>query len=83
MASLTIRNIPDDAKRRFRQRAAAHGRSMEEEGRQLVIAAANEIENAVPLRKSMFETLYDMSRPGLDLPIPKRSRARIPDLSGE
>ncbi len=39
MASLTVRDIPDDAKLRFRQVAAAHGRSMEEHLRQLVIAA--------------------------------------------
>ncbi len=44
MATLTVRNIPDDAKLRFRQVAAAHGRSMEEHLRQLVIEAepANE-----------------------------------------
>ncbi len=39
MASLTVRNVPDDAKHRFRQVAAAHGRSMEEHLRQLVIEA--------------------------------------------
>lgn len=39
MASLTIRNIPEDAKLRFRQIAAAHGRSMEDHLRQLVINA--------------------------------------------
>lgn len=39
MTSLTVRNLPDDAKRRFRQVAAAHGRSMEEHLRQLVIGA--------------------------------------------
>ncbi len=39
MASLTVRNIPDSAKLRFRQVAAAHGRSMEEHLRQLVIHA--------------------------------------------
>jgi hypothetical protein len=39
MASLTIRNIPEDAKLRFRQVAAAHGRSMEEHLRQLVLSA--------------------------------------------
>ncbi len=39
MASLTVRNIPEDAKLRFRQVAAAHGRSMEEHLRQLVIEA--------------------------------------------
>jgi plasmid stability protein len=40
MASLTVRNIPEDAKLRFRQIAAAHGRSMEEHLRQLVMSAA-------------------------------------------
>ena len=39
MATLTVRNIPDAAKHRFRQVAAAHGRSMEEHLRQLVINA--------------------------------------------
>ncbi len=39
MASLTVRNVPEDAKHRFRQIAAAHGRSMEEHLRQLVIEA--------------------------------------------
>lgn len=42
MASLTVRNIPEEAKRRFRLLAAAHGRSMEEHLRQLVIAAGEE-----------------------------------------
>lgn len=37
MATLTVRNVPEDAKHRFRQVAAAHGRSMEEHLRQLVI----------------------------------------------
>ena len=39
MATLTVRNIPEDAKHRFRQVAAAHGLSMEEHLRQLVIQA--------------------------------------------
>lgn len=39
MATLTVRNIPEDAKHRFRQVAAAHGRSMEEHLRHLVIEA--------------------------------------------
>jgi plasmid stability protein len=39
MTSLTVRNLPEDAKRRFRQVAAAHGRSMEEHLRQMIIEA--------------------------------------------
>ena len=81
MASLTIRNIPDDAKRRFRQRAAAHGRSMEEEARQLIIEATSpKVQSA---RKSIGEMLYEMSRPGIDLRIPPRTPARIPDFGSD
>ena len=78
MASLTIRNIPEDTKRRFRQRAAAHGRSMEEEARQLILTAVTP--NDSPVRKSIGQMLYEMSRPGIDLPIPPRTPARIPDV---
>ncbi|WP_374130025.1 hypothetical protein [Sphingomonas sp. 28-62-20] len=39
LATLTVRNIPDEAKLRFRQVAAAHGRSMEEHLRTLIIEA--------------------------------------------
>lgn len=36
MASITIRNLDDDVKRRLRVRAAEHGRSMEEEARDIL-----------------------------------------------
>lgn len=36
MATLTIRNISDEALARFRVRAAEHGRSMEAEARELI-----------------------------------------------
>ena len=39
MTSMTVRNLPEGAKQRFRQVAAAYGRSMEEHLRQLVIEA--------------------------------------------
>jgi hypothetical protein len=39
MSSLTVRNIPEFAKLHFRQVAAAHGRSMEEHLRQLILTA--------------------------------------------
>lgn len=80
MASLTIRNIPDEIKRRFHQRAAAHGVSMEEEGRRVITSA---VEEARPPRKSIGQMLYEGSRPGVDLPIPPRTRARIPTFDGE
>ena len=36
MASITIRNLDDDLKRRLRVRAAEKGRSMEEEAREIL-----------------------------------------------
>ena len=36
MASLVIRNIPDEVKESLRQRAAAQGRSMEAEARSII-----------------------------------------------
>jgi plasmid stability protein len=39
VASLTVRNIPEDAKLRFRQVAAGYGRSMEDHLRQLILNA--------------------------------------------
>src|SRR5262245_28718267 len=40
MASITIRQLDDDLKRRLRLRAATHGRSMEDEVRTILRAAA-------------------------------------------
>ena len=39
MASMTIRNLDDGLKQRLRIRAAAHGRSMEDEARDILRAA--------------------------------------------
>jgi plasmid stability protein len=40
MATLTIRNISDEALARFRVRAAEHGRSMEAEAREMIERAS-------------------------------------------
>lgn len=78
MASLMIRNLPEETKRKFRARAASKGLSMEEEARRLI--AASVASDEPQPRKSIGQMLYEMSRPGIDLPIPPRSPARIPDL---
>ena len=39
VASITIRRLGDETKRRLRLRAASHGRSMEEEAREILRAA--------------------------------------------
>jgi plasmid stability protein len=38
MAAITIRGLDEEVKKRLRQRAAAHGRSMEAEARELLKA---------------------------------------------
>ncbi len=43
MATLAARNLPENAKHRFRQVAAAHGRSMEEHLRQMIVDAGHDI----------------------------------------
>ena len=81
MASVTIRNLPDDVKQSLRERAARHGRSLEDEARRALIALVRP-EQLTP-RQSIGEMLYDASRPGVDLSIPLRSRARIPVFDDE
>lgn len=78
MASLTIRKLPDDIKQDLRVRAARNGRSLEEEARLTLISSVRPDANKP--RKSIGQMLYEMSRPGIELPIPPRSPARIPDL---
>lgn len=76
MGSITIRRLPDDVKQDLREMAARNGRSLEDEARRALIALVRPAASAP--RKSMFDILHGASRPGLDLPIPPRSRARIP-----
>src|SRR4051794_21469017 len=62
MGSLTVRNLPESVKKRLRVRAAANGRSMEEEVRLLLAAGAAESAPAKtastpkPVRRSEAET---------------------------
>jgi plasmid stability protein len=82
MASLTVRNIPEDAKLRFRQIAAAHGRSMEEHLRQLVLHAGTDVqENGQSTFQGVSDVRHDFKHQ-FDTPLdPKAaSRARIERL---
>ena len=81
MASVTIRNLPDDVKQGLRERAARNGRSLEEEARRALIAL---VRPGLPEGvRSIGQMIHDMSRPGLDMPEIPRSRARIPDFGEE
>lgn len=66
MASVTIRNLPDDVKQDLRERAARNGRSLEDEARRALVALVRP-EPATP-RKSIGQMIYEMSRPGFDIP---------------
>jgi plasmid stability protein len=50
MASITIRNLDDDIKQRLRVRAAEHGRSMEEEARDILRRVMSESTAAIRAR---------------------------------
>lgn len=80
MATLTIRNLPDDAKHRFRQLAAAHGRSMEEHLRQLVIEASVGEAGTPPNQVSDVQLAFRHRPSGKDV---VRELIRVADGAGE
>jgi len=77
MASITIRNLDDALKARLRIQAAVHGRSMEEEARDILRAALNqepgEPRNLAAAIHARFAKLG-----GLELPNPPRDPMREP-----
>ena len=82
MASITIRNLEEGVKRRLRVRAAQHGRSMEDEARQI-------LRTALSREETPSGNLYDMIRRrirglgGVELDIPKRGPMREPPRFSE
>lgn len=81
MASMTIRNLDESLKRRLRMQAAAHGRSMEEEARDILRSAlstdASPTGNLAEAIRARFAPLG-----GVDLSAAPREAIREPiDLS--
>ncbi len=77
MASLTIRNLEESLKASLRLRAAHHGRSMEEEARQILRQAV------MPVRQekgNLAQRIHlRFASIGVDeLPVPARHEARQP-----
>ena len=81
MATLTIRNLEDALKARLRMRAAARNRSMEEEVRQILRAALQEVSTPTPdlgtTIRARFAALGDVQ-----LPIEAREPVRPPPAFG-
>lgn len=71
MASITIRRLDDDLKERLRQRAARHGRSMEDEVREvlrtMLATEVSEPDNLAERIRRRFEPLG-----GVELDLPER-----------
>ncbi len=77
MASITVRNLDDALKSRLRIQAAVHGRSMEDEARDILRSALN-IE---PTRKgSLAAAIGARFAPlgGVELPVVAREPMRAP-----
>lgn len=75
MAVMTIRNIDDTIKKRLRIRAAMHGRSMEDEARDILRAA---LSTELPQPRDLGQTIHRRfaSLGGVDLPQAPREPIR-------
>lgn len=76
MASLTIRNLDDTLKRRLRVRAAGHGRSMEEEVREILRVAVGPAPAPADLGRSIHARFAALG--GVELELPPRGAMRTP-----
>ncbi len=81
MASITVRNLDEDLKRRLRVRAAENGRSMEQEVREILRMTIHRDEAPV---RNLGTTIHELFRPlgGVDLEIPPRAPMRDPPRFG-
>ena len=77
MATMTIRNIDDRLKQRLRVRAAQHGRSMEDEARDILRSSLSV--DALH-RTSLVDSIRARIEPlgGVDLELPPRDLVRTP-----
>ena len=77
MATITVRNLEDGLKRRLRIRAAEHGKSMEEEVRDILRAA---LEQEPATGKDIVSIIRAHVEPlgGIELELPPREPIREP-----
>lgn len=78
MASITIRNLDEALKRRLRIRAAEHGRSMEEEAREILRRAVGVCAPPANLATSIRARIAASG--GVVLDIPPREPIREPPV---
>lgn len=77
MASITVRNLEEDLKRRLRIRAARNGNSMEQEARNILKAA---LQQEHLTGADLVKALRDVVEPlgGVELELPPRGPMREP-----
>lgn len=80
MASITIRNLDGDVKRRLRVRAAEHGRSMEEEAREILRRAVGGPRTSGDLAAAIRARVAPFG--GAEVEIPPREPMREPPRFG-
>lgn len=82
MASMTIRNLDDSLKQRLRLRAASHGRSMEDEVRDILkIVLASEEGRSTDLARSIRQRITELG--GMELELTPREPIRdVPGFGG-
>jgi antitoxin PrlF len=80
VASITIRNLDDDIKQRLRVRAAEHGRSMEEEARDILRRVVGDGDSPRDLAAAIRARVAPAAR--LDLDLPAREPMREPPPLG-
>ncbi len=82
MASITIRNLDESLKSRLRIQAAVHGRSMEDEARDILRSSLNQ-EPAEP--KKLGSSINALFKPlgGFDMPAVPREPMREPPAFDE
>jgi antitoxin FitA len=79
MASITIRQLEESTKRKLRMRAARHGRSMEQEAREILKSALSQPEEQ---SKDLVDTIRRRFAKygGVELNIPPRGPIRDPGI---
>lgn len=79
MASITIRNLEDDLKRRLQVRAAGHGRSMEAEVREILRRAVTAPAPPRDLARAIRSRVASLGGIELELPVrePMRELPRL------
>ena len=80
MASITIRKLDDEVKRQLRLQAAAHGRSLEAEAREILGAGIQKPHPRHETGADLFDAIQRRFAPlgGVELKLPKRGRLRRP-----